>query len=258
MMVTNDEIRQWLNGAAPDAERVAELAAAAPWFALPAAMRLRNAKVTDAERRELSARLALLAADPEQMAMAADTDLALDLAAFYPVEPVATPGTSDTIEKFLDTYGNSSEAENVLLERLIFNPTADYAQMLAREEEKSMPQADDAPDGTPESLINSFIIRSKAAGGQFPPAVNEPRPEPKPKPTSEVKKPAPTTDSMLSESLARIYIKKGKFSKAYEIISHLNLNFPEKSIYFADQLRFLEKLIAIEERKSMRNNENNN
>lgn len=258
MMVTNDEIRQWLNGAAPDAERVAELAAAAPWFALPAAMRLRNGNVDEAERRELSARLALLAADPEQMAMAADSGLALDLAAFYPVEPTVTPGTSDTIEKFLDTYGNSSDAENELLERLIFNPTADYAQILAQEEEKNIPQAGEAPKGSPDDLINDFIIKSKATGGQFPPAASEPKAEPKPKPTSEVKKPAPATDSMLSESLARIYIKKGKFSKAYEIISHLNLNFPEKSIYFADQLRFLEKIIAIEERKSMRNNENNN
>ncbi len=257
-MVTDDEIRNWLSGAAPDAERVAQLAAEAPWFALPAAMRLRNAKLDEDERRELSARLALLAADPEQMAMAADSTLALDLASFYPVEPVATPGTADTIEKFLTTYGNSTDAENELLERLIFNPAADYAQMLAREEEKSVPQAGEAPDGTNDDRINTFIIKSKAAGGQFPPVAPRPEPETNPKPASEVKKPTPASDSMLSESLARIYIKKGKFSKAYEIISHLNLNFPEKSIYFADQLRFLEKLMAIEERKSMRNNENNN
>ncbi len=257
-MVTTDEIRQWLNGAAPDAGRVAELAEKAPWFALPAVCRLRNGNVDEAERRELSARLALLAADPEQMAMAANADLELDLASFYPVEEVSTPDTTDTIEKFLTTYGNSSPAEDELLERLIFNPVRDYAQMLAQEEEKSMPHAGDAPEGSPDDLINSFIIKSKAAGGQFPPVVPEPEPEPAPKPASEVKKPTPTDDSLFSESLARIYIKQGKFSKAHEIISHLNLNFPEKSIYFADQLRFLEKVMAIEERKSLRKNKNNN
>lgn len=46
-----------------------------------------------------------------------------------------------------------------------------------------------------------------------------------------------------TETLARIYIKQGKFEKALEIIRRLNLNYPQKSVYFADQMRFLEKLI---------------
>ena len=45
------------------------------------------------------------------------------------------------------------------------------------------------------------------------------------------------------ESLARIYIKQGRYSKALEIIKRLNLNYPKKNAYFADQIRFLEKLI---------------
>ncbi len=258
-MLTTDEIRQWLNGVAPGAERVEQLRDLMPWFVLPAAMRLRNAAdLSDSERRELGARLALAAPDPEQMALAANSDLALDLASFYPLELPATPDTADTIEKFLTTYGGSSSADDELLERLIFNPAPDYAQVLAREEEMSVPSPSEAPEGSPDALINSFIIKSKAAGGQFPAAAPEEPAEPEPKPASEVHKPAPADDSMLSQSLAQIYIKKGKYSKAHEIISHLNLNFPEKSIYFADQLRFLEKLMAIEERKSMRNNENNN
>lgn len=258
-MVTNEEIEQWLGGASPTAERVGELEAEMPWFALPAVMRLRNAGDLSADERcELCGRLALLASDPEQMAIAADSDLTLDLASFYPVELPSTPGTDDAIEKFLTTYGSSSSAEDELLERLIFNPAPDYAQVLAQEEEQSVPKADEAEAGTQDALINSFIIKSKAAGGQFPSVVPEAEETAKPKPTSEVHKPTPTDDSMLSESLAQIYIKKGKYSKAHEIISHLNLNFPEKSIYFADQLRFLEKLMAIEERKSMRNKENNN
>lgn len=47
----------------------------------------------------------------------------------------------------------------------------------------------------------------------------------------------------LTETLARIYIKQKKYERALEIIRTLYLNYPEKSIYFADQIRFLEKLI---------------
>ena len=50
-------------------------------------------------------------------------------------------------------------------------------------------------------------------------------------------------ESYFTETLARIYIKQGQYSKALEIIKRLNLNFPKKSAYFADQIRFLEKLI---------------
>ena len=46
-----------------------------------------------------------------------------------------------------------------------------------------------------------------------------------------------------TETLAKIYIKQGNYSKALEIISQLNLNYPKKNAYFADQIRFLEKLI---------------
>jgi tetratricopeptide (TPR) repeat protein len=46
-----------------------------------------------------------------------------------------------------------------------------------------------------------------------------------------------------SETLAKIYMKQKKYDKALEIIRKLNLIYPEKNRYFADQIRFLEKLI---------------
>lgn len=258
-MTDTAAIERWIAGEAPSREEVEALRREMPWWLLPATMRLRNAAgISDEEQSELRRFLAVGAPDSEQMAMAADTDLTLDLAQFYPVEQPTTPDTEGTIEKFLTTYGTSNQAENELLERLIFNPTPDYGQILAREEEQSVPKANEAPEGSQDALINSFIIKSKATGGQFPASVAEKESEPAPTPQSEVHKPAPTDDFMLSESLAQVYIRKGKYSKAHEIISRLNLNFPEKSIYFADQLRFLEKLIAIEERKSLSKNENNN
>jgi hypothetical protein len=50
-------------------------------------------------------------------------------------------------------------------------------------------------------------------------------------------------DSYFTETLAKIYIKQKRFVKALEIIQNLSLKYPEKNLYFADQIRFLEKLI---------------
>ena len=50
-------------------------------------------------------------------------------------------------------------------------------------------------------------------------------------------------EEYFTETLAQIYIKQGRYSKALEIIKRLNLNYPKKNAYFADQIRFLEKLI---------------
>ena len=55
----------------------------------------------------------------------------------------------------------------------------------------------------------------------------------------------PLDDTYFTETLARIYLKQHRYDKALEIIRSLYLNFPNKSIYFADQIRYLEKLIRI-------------
>jgi len=57
-------------------------------------------------------------------------------------------------------------------------------------------------------------------------------------------------EEYFTETLARIYIKQGRYQKALDIIGRLNQQFPHKNAYFADQMRFLEKLII--------NNNNNN
>jgi len=46
-----------------------------------------------------------------------------------------------------------------------------------------------------------------------------------------------------TETLAYIYIKQKRYDKALEIIKNLSLKYPKKNIYFADQIRYLEKLI---------------
>jgi tetratricopeptide (TPR) repeat protein len=53
----------------------------------------------------------------------------------------------------------------------------------------------------------------------------------------------PAETSSFTETLANIYIKQGKYEKALEIIKRLCLEYPNKNRYFADQIRFLEKII---------------
>ena len=85
------------------------------------------------------------------------------------------------------------------------------------------------------------------------PPVPQPAPE-APAVDTAAAKPAPVApvSSSLQESLAKSYIRQGRFQKAYDIISELNLNNPEKSAYFADQLRFLQKIIRIQQAREAR------
>lgn len=59
-------------------------------------------------------------------------------------------------------------------------------------------------------------------------------------------------DTFLTETLAQVYIKQKKYEQALTIIKRLSLNFPKKSIYFADQMRFLEYLIINDTNKKQK------
>lgn len=193
---------------------------------------------------------------------------------FYPSRDTRrTPSTNAAIDDFLNTYGHQSDEENELLERLIFNPVPDYSQQLAMEEESSLPADDPAADSdSAEARLNRFILSHRPGSPQLTVAPDSPasKPEspvqtkapaakakPQPKESREPKKATPP-DGLLSESLAKIYIKTRRYEQAYEILNGLSLRFPEKSSYFADQLRFLRKLILNERRRQIENQSKNN
>lgn len=50
--------------------------------------------------------------------------------------------------------------------------------------------------------------------------------------------------SEISEANAKKLISERKYSEAIVILRELNLNNPKKSVYFADQIRFLEKVVS--------------
>ncbi|KGO00620.1 hypothetical protein HR11_01865 [Porphyromonas macacae] len=68
---------------------------------------------------------------------------------------------------------------------------------------------------------------------------------------SEAAKEHDLDEELFTETLAKIYIKQQRYDKALRIIRSINLNFPEKNRYFADQIRFLEKLISNNQQKTL-------
>ena len=213
-----------------------------PYLTLPLLLYLqRNPSVAD--REDLLARLAI--ASPDRRALALQLGEDMDrFAHFYPEAPQpVTPDTDTTIDRFLGSYGTTSQKEIEALEQAIFNPMPDYADVLAAEEQQGGSSMDH-PQTDQEQLINQFLEQAMQQEQQPGPAQQHVNEEEKQEIAhTTVEQPSATDDSMLSESLAKMYISMGKYSQALEIIENISLNFPEKSIYFADQIRFLRKLV---------------
>lgn len=233
--------------AVPDSETAAALRDAAarwPYSALAPALLLRYGLVEPGEADAMRARVAVLTADKQALASLA-AQPGEDPACFYPPQPVAEPVSTDSaIDTFLDTYGRTSPEEDALLERLIFNPVPEYADLL----EGNEAQSQTAPSTAQDAMIDAFLRREEAQTPPEMPAPEESATEPAPQPeAAPAPEPAATpADSSLSESLARIFIGRGSYGRALEIISDLAARFPEKNPFYADQIRYLQKLVTLQ------------
>ena len=123
----------------------------------------------------------------------------------------------------------------------------DYVAYLLKTESQEDKEAEvDRPQMKGQDLIDSFINDN---GGKIQ---LQDKPTYKPETEEEEDKQNEQNDydeGYFTETLAKIYIKQGRYSKALEIIQRLNLNYPKKNAYFADQIRFLRKLILNEKGK---------
>ena len=262
---------------------------------MPAMLELktRYAEMSPARADRLKQQVALNAHCPRAVALYVDLG-GDDWLHIYPAPKQGEALSTDAaINTFLDIYNPSAndDKEINLLERLIFNPTPDYATVLEEQERETGSDQSQSHDSQ-DDMIASFLSAHPAAdvAGKNRPSVAEPSTEPSEvtlaepakEPESEpvavrepVAEPVPEQKSesasagqkgrrpartaaaapaqhpgTLSESLARIFIRQKRYRQAYDIISDLNLNYPEKSVYFADQLRFLRRLIAIQEARA--------
>ena len=225
---------------APEArESVRSIMDQYPFFVLPLELLLRNypESFDDKSRLEAMKKIASKSSDPEAFFKMESPDSSM-FDHFYPDPEKKTMSTGDAITTFLETYGEEDPGESAMLERLIFNPVGDWSTRLEMEEldaDKTIKEEEFQPDDTLRR-IDSFISAHRQETSQ-----------PVQSRTDKKSQPKPAADSLLSQSLAKIYIKQHRYDKAYEIISQLSLNYPEKSCYFADQLRFLRKLMITQQ-----------
>lgn len=240
----DEELKMLLDSAregAPLEPEVAErLLGEYPYLSVAASRALLSKNLTDNQRRRFQAAVALNAPDAKTLITLIDPD-GFKFANFYPDENEdATPSTDNAIDTFLDTYGHGVDPkEEALLERLIFNPVpADYSELL--KSENNEPDEAPAEHSEQDALLDAFLDSQGALHQEAKSVQKETDEDMQPKPEYHAK---PDPEAPLSESLAKIFVKRQRYDKAYEIISQLSLNYPEKSVYFADQLRFLRKLI---------------
>lgn len=123
-----------------------------------------------------------------------------------------------------------------------FDYSMDYTSYLLEE----TPAADEVAEETPKlkgfELIDDFIEKSESDSPLYMKPLRE-EAEASAAPSNEASAEEEEDDSCFTETLAKIYVKQQRYSKALEIIKKLSLKYPKKNAYFADQIRFLEKLI---------------
>ena len=168
-------------------------------------------------------------------------------------QPKADSGedrTSTLIDNFLDSipkdYNEEEKEHKPKRKPTPADAAVDYISYLVEvEPDGGQEMPGEVPQMPGQDLIDSFINDDK---GKFTLSdTPEYRPEPQPDAQNDE---IEIGGEFFTETLARIYIKQGRYSKAIEIIRRLSLENPKKNAYFADQIRFLEKLIINNNKKN--------
>ncbi len=233
------------NNQTPGQQWIDEVRQRYPYFTLPLLLQLKHG-----DDEKVMQSLSVMSPDRRDLAIVMGKAPAA-FANFYPSEETTPPNSEEAIDIFLNTFaGGSNQKEIDALSNAIFNPTPDYADILAAQ------HADDTSIADKEDkLIDSFIAHTRQQEQEViastPQVEHHIEKEDVEKVAHDkVDESTQNDESMLSESLAKMYIARHKYSKALEIIESINLNFPEKSIYFADQIRFLRKIVLNENIKN--------
>ena len=167
-------------------------------------------------------------------------------------QPTVNDNSENRTMSLIDTFLDSIPAETTEEEKKKRRPTpadatVDYVAYLM-ESEMSSGFLQGGPQMQGQDLIDHFLEEEE--GRILLPELSDEK-EPVETPIVEEES---NEEEYFTETLARIYIKQGRYQKALDIIQRLSSNFPKKNAYFADQIRFLEKLIINSKKDSKLNN----
>ena len=149
--------------------------------------------------------------------------------------------TIDLIDNFLDSIPQEETDNKPLRKPTPADASVDYVAYLLASE-GTEPQTTNAPDMKGQELIDNFLEQEQGRIllNELPQNVQEPVNNEQGNSESIDED---VEEEYFTETLARIYIKQGHYQKALGIIGRLAERYPKKNAYFADQMRFLEKLI---------------
>lgn len=153
--------------------------------------------------------------------------------------------TQSLIDQYLDTTPDDEELSAPKpghRKPTVVDATTDYAAYLLQMDDARPEEEDGRQSERSSSLINDFI-GSNNGRIVLPATPDEPEENSTPSAEETENKPTDNEEDFFTETLAKIYIQQGRYEKAIEIIRKLYTNYPKKNRYFADQLRFLEKLV---------------
>ena len=158
----------------------------------------------------------------------------------------STDRTGELIDIFLDSQPTlEEEVGHSHRQPTPADAAVDYVSYLLHMEEQESGQQSQQSQLRGQELIDEFI-NSDVGRIQLKDEDDYEIPQPE---TSTENDDNEVEEGYMTENLAKIYIKQGSYSKALEIIKRINLNNPKKNAYFADQIRYLEKLILNERQK---------
>ena len=147
------------------------------------------------------------------------------------------PGVDRTLS-LIDAFLSSlpEEPATPAIITLPVEAATDYTSFLMKEQTEAPAEVAEGPKMKGQEWIDNFLEKSEEQ--PLIPSIVEDDDE-----VADVPEEETEDESYFTETLAKIYVKQQRYSKALEIITRLNLKYPEKNAYFADQIRFLEKLI---------------
>lgn len=179
----------------------------------------------------------------------------------FPQRPAqkVTPPSSDRMAALIDNFLDAKTATESGTPRMTAaDPSADYMSYLFQQESiaatvaaqygcEAPPPLENPHDRT-QSLIEQFMAQPAEQRIQLAEPLSSSE-------SSTAHHEVNDQDELrveecYSESLAKICIQQGRYDRAIEIITQIHLNNPRKSAYFADQIRFLQKLAINNKYKS--------